>query len=247
MIHDLDASLRNLLERDVVNGSGVDLEFDAPTKEWSSKLSNPTIDVFLYDIREDHARREVMFEEVRNDDGVVIERRQPPRFFRVAYLVTAWTKRPEDEHRLLSSVLGCFVLHERLPPEILAGSLADLGRPIVTQVGLALDEDRMYSNVWGALGGELKPAVNIVCTAPFDVSRSLPVGPPVSEEPRITVARPDTDESETAPAGRKGKSSGTSGNDTPGGGEAAELQDEVVRGGKESDPGRVYRVRSMPR
>ena len=240
MIHDLDASMRNLIERDVINGSGVDLEFDAPTKEWASKLSNPTLDVFLYDIREDLSRREVMFEEIRDDRGIVIERRQPPRQFRFAYLITAWTKRPEDEHRLLGSVLGCFVQQERLPPEILAGSLADLGRPIITQVALALDEDRMYSNVWSALGGELKPAVNVVCIAPLDVSRSLPFGPPVTEEPRISVGRPDTDEAETLrPRGTVG--------DAEGADDGAALPDETFRGGKEDEPGRVYRVRAMPR
>jgi hypothetical protein len=240
VIHDLDASLRNLVERDVVNGSGIDLEFDAPTKEWAGKLSNPTINVFLYDIREDLTRREVMFEEVRDDSGKVIERRQPPRQFRIAYLVTAWTKRAEDEHRLLSSVLGCFVQNDRLPPETLAGSLAGLERPIITQVALALDEDRTYTNIWGAIGGELKPAVNVVCIAPFDVSRTLPFGPPVTEEPRITVARPDTDQAETMrPRSRK---------DGGDGGEhvADELPDETIWAGKDQGPGRVVRVRAMP-
>ncbi|MDJ0770590.1 MAG: DUF4255 domain-containing protein [Ilumatobacter sp.] len=240
MIHDLDASLRNLIERDVINGSGVDLEFDAPTKDWAGKLSNPTLDVFLYDIREDHNRREVMFEDVRDADGKVTERRQPPRMFKYGYLITAWTNLPEDEHRLLASVLACFLQHERLPPEVLAGSLADSERPIVTQVGLALDQDRMYSNVWAALGGELKPAINVVCTAPFDVSRALPVGPPVTEEPRISVARPDTDEAETVrPRGRGAPSDEDEA--------AAALPDETIRGGAEDEPGRVYRVRAMPR
>ena len=240
MIHDLDASMRNLLERDVINGSGVDLDFEAPTKEWAGKLSKPTVNCFLYDIREDLSRREVMFEEVRDDQGKVIERKQPPRQFRIAYLVTAWTKRPDDEHRLLSSVLGCFVQNERLPPEVLAGSLEGSPRPVITQVAIAIDEDRMYSNIWSALGGELKPAVNVVCIAPFDVSRSLPFGPPVTEEPRISVGRPDTDETEQLrPRGK----SADDGSEVSG--EA--LPDETIRGGKEDDPGRVVRVRAMPR
>ncbi|MCB0966192.1 MAG: DUF4255 domain-containing protein [Ilumatobacter sp.] len=240
MIHDLDESIRNLFERDVLNGSGVDLEFDAPTKEWVGQLNKPTIDIFLYDIREDLTRREVMFQDIRDEDGKVIDRRQPPRMFRFAYLVTAWTKRPEDEHRLLSSILACLVRNERLPPEVLAGSLADIDRAIVTQVAMAIDDDRMYTNIWSALGGELKPAVNLVCIAPLDVSRVLPFGPPVTEEPRFTVARPDTDEAETLrPRGRSGKDA----DDAP----ADELPDETVRGGKENEPGRVYRVHAMPR
>lgn len=240
MIHDLDTSMRNLLERDVINGSGVDLDFEAPTKEWAGKLSKPTVNCFLYDIREDLSRREVMFEEVRDDEGKVIDRRQPPRQFRIAYLVTAWTKRPEDEHRLLSSVLGCFVQNERLPPEVLAGSLEGSERPVITQVALAIDEDRMYTNIWGALGGELKPAVNVICIAPFDVSRTLPFGPPVTEEPRISVGRPDTDETETLrPRGKQGAKS-----DAP---DETSLPDETITAGKEDEPGRVVRVRAMPR
>ncbi|TDT17032.1 uncharacterized protein DUF4255 [Ilumatobacter fluminis] len=240
MIHDLDESIRNLFERDVLNGSGVDLEFDAPTKEWVGQLNKPTIDIFLYDIREDLTRREVMFEDVRDEDGKVVDRRQPPRRFRFAYLVTAWTKRPEDEHRLLSSILACLVRNERLPPEILAGALADSERAIVTQVAMAIDDDRMYTNIWSALGGELKPAVNLVCIAPLDVSRVLPFGPPVTEEPRISVARPDTDDTETIRPRGRDEDDDRADDDTA-------LPDETVRGGKEDEPGRVYRVHAMPR
>jgi hypothetical protein len=103
-----------------------------------------------------------------------------------------------------------------------------------------MEDDRMYSNVWSALGGDLKPSINFVCIAPLDVSRVLPFGPPVTEEPRISVARPDTDEPETLrPRGGKGKPADET--------ETPELPDEVVRGGKADEPGRVYRVRAMPR
>ena len=45
----------------------------------------------------------------------VIARHLPPRHFKLSYLVTAWTQRPEDEHRLLSSLLGCFLRYDALP------------------------------------------------------------------------------------------------------------------------------------
>jgi hypothetical protein len=240
VIHDLDASLRTLLEREILDGGGIEISFDAPTKEWAGKLTGPTVDVFLYDIREDMSRRDVFFEEIRDDNGRVVERRQPPRQFRFAYLLTAWTKRPEDEHRLLASMLGCFLHGDFLPADVLAGSLADIGRPIITQVALALEEDRMYSNVWGALGGELKPAINLVVIAPFDVSKSLPVGPPVTEAPRISVGRPDTAEIEQ-PRGRRGRAA--AGVAVPADGVAR----ETVRGGDDDGPGRVLHVTSIPR
>ena len=66
----------------------------------------PTIDVYLYDIREDLRRRERgLLNEYDEDQTRIIARHLPPRHFKLSYLVTAWTQRPEDEHRLLSALL----------------------------------------------------------------------------------------------------------------------------------------------
>ena len=94
MIHDVDDSLRKLVLRDAVDGSGVEISFEAPTKEWAARRNAPTISVYLYDVREDVDRREVELEPVRGEDGRVLERRLPPRRFKLSYLVTVWTQRP---------------------------------------------------------------------------------------------------------------------------------------------------------
>jgi hypothetical protein len=91
------------VRRDVLNGANVDISFEAPSKEWSTRRSGPALNLYLYDIHEDLQRRGVQFEEIRNERGLVVERRPPPREFKLSYLVTAWTQRPEDEHRLLSA------------------------------------------------------------------------------------------------------------------------------------------------
>ena len=101
MIQDVDESLRALVKRDALSGSKADVAFDAPNKDWSSRRNTPTVDLYLYDIREDVEQREIMWEDVRGADGMIVERRPPPRRFKLSYLVTAWTQRPEDEHRLL--------------------------------------------------------------------------------------------------------------------------------------------------
>src|SRR5437667_11977895 len=106
MIQDVDESLRALVKRDALNGSKADVAFDAPTKDWSARRNTPTVDLYLYDIREDLTRREVMWEPIRDQTGRVTGRHPPPRRFKFSYLVTAWTQRPEDEHRLLSSLLS---------------------------------------------------------------------------------------------------------------------------------------------
>src|SRR4029078_11598335 len=102
MVDDGDESLRALVKRDALNGTRVDVVFDAPTKDWVAKRNAPTIDMYLYDIREDPTRRKTAWTHIRDEHGLVKERRLPPRRFRLSYLVTAWTNRPEDEHRLLS-------------------------------------------------------------------------------------------------------------------------------------------------
>ena len=191
MIHDVDESLRALVRRDAVNGSGVEVAFDAPTKEWVARRNSPVVDLYLYDIHEDTTRRQTSWEEIKDDTGRVIERRLPPRRYRLSYLVTAWTQRPEDEHRLLSSLLSCFVRHEFMPAELLAGTLEGETMPVLLTVALPPTEDRSIADVWSAMGGELKPSLDLVVTAPMNITRSIEAGPPVLEQPRLTVLGPD--------------------------------------------------------
>src|SRR5699024_8972097 len=124
-----------------------------------------TVNMFLYDIREDLRWRERGFAPRTGPDGEVIGRVPPPRMFKLSYLVTAWTSRPEDEHRLLDSLLGVLLGQEVIPPELIGGDLA--GARIAMSVGLPPPEDRGFADVWSSLGGQLKPSVDVVVTAPF--------------------------------------------------------------------------------
>ena len=187
MIEDVDESLRALVRRDAVNGSGVEVAFDAPTKDWAARRNTPTVDLYLYDIREDLQRRDVAWEEVRDKAGRVTERRPPPRRFKLSYLVTAWTQRPEDEHRLLSTLLGSFIRNETVPQDLLAGALAGTDLPVFLTIALPPPADRSLSDVWTALGGELKPSLDLVVTAPLVDTRVETPGPPVLEEPKIRL------------------------------------------------------------
>src|SRR2546428_7140887 len=206
MIQDVDESLRALVKRDALNGSKADVAFDAPTKEWSSRRNTPTVDLYLYDIREDLEQREVMWESVRDDSGFITERRPPARRFKLSYLVTAWTQRPEDEHRLLSSLLSCFLRNQTMPVELIAGSLVGARLPITLSIALPPPQDRSISDVWSAMGGELKASLDLVVNAPFEIKVAVPAGPPVLEEPRFTYARPDGEtEDSTGSAARSGK------------------------------------------
>jgi hypothetical protein len=147
--------------------------------------------VYLYDIREDLRRRERGLLNEYDGDRVTA-RRLPPRYFKLSYLVAAWTQRPEDEHRLLAALLGCFLRYDALPAEVLTGSVAAIGLPVPVSVALPPPEDRSFADVWTALGGELKPSLDIVVTAPTDTGRSFAAGPPVQRPPRLLTNRMDT-------------------------------------------------------
>ena len=188
MIHDVDQLLEKLVRRDALNGSGVDLVFDAPTKDWVARRSGPSVNLYLYDIREDLQRRVPVWEDMRGKSGEVEGRFQPPRRFRLAYLVTAWTQRPEDEHRLLSSLLLCFLKNPMLKPGDLGGSLDATDLPVYIDVGQPETQDRSLADIWSAMGGELKPSLDVVVTAPIAVGTTAPYGPPVHDGPTIGIS-----------------------------------------------------------
>ncbi|EFC85046.1 DUF4255 domain-containing protein [Parafrankia sp. EUN1f] len=193
MIHDVDATLAALLAAEAVAGGDTEVLFDAPTREWAARRGGPCIDAFLYDIREDVARREIAFEQVRDGAGRIVARRPPPRRLRLSYLLTAWTSRPEDEHRLLSALLAALLRHDAVPAEYLRGALVDQPIPVLLQLALPTGADRGIADVWNALGGELKPSLDLVVVAPFDPARVEPVRKLVAADPEVHLRASATD------------------------------------------------------
>jgi hypothetical protein len=238
MIHDVDEALRKLVLQYAVNGSGAEVSFDAPTKDWAARRNAPTVNVYLYDVREDLDRRQVEFEEIRDDTGRVIERRPPPRRYKLSYLVTCWTQRPEDEHRLLSSLLAAFLKYETVPEEVLQGTLAQVNANTYISIALPPPKDRSLADVWSALGGELKPSLDLVVTAPLDAGRIAEAGPPVLEEPRIGVVSTNGDGAADGKGAKgKGKKGAKGAAAVPDEDEAPPIPHEPEPFGEEEDKG----------
>ncbi|MEU1299186.1 DUF4255 domain-containing protein [Streptomyces shenzhenensis] len=181
MIHEVDEVIKRLLEGGALSGSGIDISFEAPTRDWAARRNAPAVNTYLYDIREDGARRQRGHVSLRDEGNVIVRRRQPPRWFRLSYLVTAWTKQPQDEHRLLSAVLATLLPRELLPADELPGALGALGLSVPLTVAGLHTESRSLAEIWSALGGELKPSLDLVVTAPFPAFPEYDVGPPVTE------------------------------------------------------------------
>jgi hypothetical protein len=190
VIHEVDSALRSLVEREL-GTRDAEIVFDAPTRDWAGRRNAPTIDIYLYDIREDMRRRERGMINEYDRNVRVVARHLPPRFFKLSYLVTAWTQRPEDEHRLLSALLTTFLRFDALPVDLLSGPLAAMGIPVPMTIGLPPPEDRAFADVWSALGGELKPSLDIVVSAPVETGQTFEVGPPVTEPARLSIGGSD--------------------------------------------------------
>jgi hypothetical protein len=198
VIHEVDEVLKSLLGGGALTGSGIEVSFEAPTRDWAARRNAPVVNAYLYDIREDVARRQRGQMSVRDERDVVVRRRQPPRWFRLSYLVTAWTKTPQDEHRLLSAVLATMLPRELLAADELPGSLGALGLAVPVTVAGSQTESRSLAEIWSALGGELKPSLDLVVTAPFPAFPEYDAGPPVTEGAAVRVRGLDDDPPESA-------------------------------------------------
>lgn len=187
MINDLDEALRQLLIREIpIKNGEVEISFDQPKREWSSRLSRPTLNLFLYDLRENARLRQTrpLWEDVR-ENGSVTRRRTPVRVD-LRYMLTAWATEAEDEHRLLArSLMGLFRT-PHLPEELLPESLQDQPAPIALMVAQD-DILRNPAEVWSALDNEMRPTVPLIITmalnpyqaitGPLVRTRELRLGP----------------------------------------------------------------------
>jgi len=178
---DLDEALRTLLKRELERHGfeGVDIAFDAPATDWSAKLTNPTVNLFLYDLRENVAESDVSTRDVRVN-GMTMSA-PPPMRLEVTYSVTAWTKAVQDEHRLLSQVLAILFSHVSLPADLLDGRLASasLLRAIETEVGRPKEEK---ADFWTSIGGRYKASIDYAVKLEVESGLTFTRGPEVRSQ-----------------------------------------------------------------
>lgn len=196
MIADLDDTLKQLLtdEFPIRNGE-IDIRFDQPKREWSSRLTKPTINFFLYDVRENQALRQHQWERVRNGtnrgrlDTAMLKR--TPYRLDCLYMLTTWANEPEDEHRLLSSTLAALFRFPKIPRERLEGALVN--QPYDIHMALAR-QDRLTNpaEVWGALDNELRPSISVIFTLAVDPWVEMPV--PLTSTFIMQTGQSDPDE-----------------------------------------------------
>jgi hypothetical protein len=179
MLADLDETLRVLLKRELARHGfdGVEVAFDAPARDWSSQLSGPTVNLFLYDLRESHEFRPTEWREDRSN-GRHREVR-PPMIMECSYAVTAWTQAVEDEHRLLSQVLGVLFAFPQLPADVLAGRLAETAQRFAIEGRIGQPKSDGKADFWSAVGGQYKASLDYVVTLACESGIAYERGPEV--------------------------------------------------------------------
>lgn len=173
MIHELDETIRQILiDRGKLNGNEIDIEFDQPTGEWSATLSRPTINCWLYDIRENTELRANMQLRTVRENGKA-KRVSPALRFDLSYLVTAWTRKVDDEHRLLWRALGAMASIRVLDPEECIGSLCNQPFKIPIKVAQGTAAVSTLAELWGVLDNQMRAGFNFVATLAFDPDRGF--------------------------------------------------------------------------
>jgi hypothetical protein len=178
MLADLDETLRDLVRGELERHGfeGVDIAFDAPAREWSGQLSKPTVNLFLYDLREAEGMRTSEWTAMQKNGRA--QEGRPPMVMECSYAVTAWTQAVEDEHRLLSQVLAILFAYPEIPHDKLNGRLANGSQamPIKGRIGQGKGEK---SDFWSAIGGQYKVSLDYVVRLGVESGAVLQRGPQV--------------------------------------------------------------------
>ena len=78
MISDLDETIRQLLtKKGALDPSEVDISFETPDREWSTSTSKPTVNIYLYDIRENHQLRGTEWTIAKDGNGNATKKKKP--------------------------------------------------------------------------------------------------------------------------------------------------------------------------
>ncbi len=196
MIQDLDSTLAVLLARELPTelAEQVTVSFATPDDQFPpSSVTPPAIDLFLYDVRENHELRNNEWIVERRSDGTTT-RQRPPARVDCSYFITAWASEnspnaAQDEHRLLGEVMRVLLRYPTLPAAVLQGSLAGQEPLLPTSV---LQPGRLQSvgEFWQALGGKPKAALNYTVTIGVTVQEAEVSAPAVTDQ--RSLMRPGT-------------------------------------------------------
>ncbi len=175
VLESVDASLEALLRAAVpLSSTDVDVAFEAPTREWSGKLTRPTVNLYLWDVHRsrEHARSGMQRFE-RN--GTTYQRLALPRV-ELRYFVTVWASEHRDERSLLGAILRAALSYGAVPETFVAAPLLDLA-PLLLSVPMTGDPGPEMGKT---LDGQIKPGFDVLIVTEVDTHIDQPLAPPAT-------------------------------------------------------------------
>ncbi|TKB88290.1 MAG: DUF4255 domain-containing protein [Nitrospira sp.] len=186
MLHNLSTTLKAILDDteipDLVRNA--DVAFERPVDSYNP--ATPTINLFLYDVRENT--------ELRSNEPVIERQngiatiRKPPLRVASSYQVTAWSGPGTageaailDQHQLLGAVLKVFSGISTIPEKYLQGNLKTTLYP-VSLVTAQADLMRNPAEFWTAMGGKIRPSFTVTATIAMDQDVDVVTAPEVSSK-----------------------------------------------------------------
>jgi hypothetical protein len=205
MIRDLSLTLQALL-RDPALAPGfpelaaTEISFDRPSEAFNPTAT--TIDLFLFDIRENLELKSNEPLAVRTGTGFAISR--APVRIACSYLLTAWPvgggELALQEHRLLSEALQVLTRFQKIPSAFLQGKLVSQvpALPMLTAKTDGLAEPLEF---WTAIGNKLRPSIVVTATIAMDVAAPIIAPEVVTSQLHFGLRSGAGDESLAASAG----------------------------------------------
>jgi len=167
MIQDLSQTLRALLDQPGLPEplASAEIAFDRPVEQFNPQTT--TIDLFLYDIRENLELRSNESDlDIDFSSGMATLRR-PALRVDCTYLITAWPVGGMEialqEHQLLSQVLQLFARYPTIPEPFLQGGLRGQEPPLPLTISAA-DGLKNPAEFWTALSSPLRASIAIRVT-----------------------------------------------------------------------------------
>jgi hypothetical protein len=162
MLDDLDRTLRALLRREIPDlEADEQVGFRPPGEE--AKPNALSVNLFLYDVRENRDLRTNDWQVERRDD--VFLRRRAPRRIDCSYLITAWAGDPLSEHLLLGQVMEALIRYAAIPDDLLVGRIR--GQSVPTSL-LQASSMQSLGEFWQALGNKPRAVLNYTVTIGVD-------------------------------------------------------------------------------
>lgn len=163
-----------------------DVSFAAPDRDWAMARSKQrqTVNVFLWDVRRNLAEQDSGLHRRTGADGETI-RTSPLPIVDCRYLLTVWAGDPtasdehaRDEHDLLGRILQALLSSPMLPGAVVGHTDVT---SFLARLTVSLPDGKDTMDFWSALGGQLRPGLDLVITTTVDAVLSQPAGPRVSD------------------------------------------------------------------